>query len=261
MKHSNVLIEVANEPDAQGINAIAAIEGVNRRGVVTSLGYYDLRKSDGWIDDDPVTHVWDLPMLDYVTVHTDRGPEWPRKAKDALEIRGGWDTRDDVSQQNENRTVWRGAQRPVIGDEPMGAAERDEDGRRSTSASDFRAHHAIAHIYGAGSTLHSQAGLEGRARREDETQQAACAAAVREVWQAIPPEAQLGEYTRGGLASLPIEWGGEGDSLRDYGLMLGARAWVVVARKRPGRAIVAKPGWRIVETIGDESSCLVMLER
>lgn len=264
--HWNVFIEVANEPDAQGINARAAIEGVNRRGVLSSLGYYDLQRADGWVDDKPETHVWELSMLDYVTVHTDRGPEWVRKAKDALEIRGGWDTRDDATQPDANRTYWKGANRPVVGDEPIGAAERDEDGRRSTSPSDFRAHFAIGHLYSAGTTFHSTAGLEGRARRADEVHQAACAAAVLDVWKAIPPDAQLGEYARGGLGNLPIEWDGESASLRDYGLILGSRAWVAIARKRPGRQIVAKPGWRIVHIIGDVAatgveSYLVELER
>lgn len=245
---ANLLIELCNEAEAQGIDAKAAYQNIPRPvGVIMSSGYYL-----------PVyqPHVapGSLFMLDYVTVHTDRGDEWPRKAKDALELRDGF---GDITTPE----WFDGCKRPVIGDEPMGGAEANEPGRRSNVASDFGAHMAVGKLYSGGTTRHDQAGLEGRARRSDETKQADIAAAVREMWAAIPAEAQLGEYTRGGLDSLPIEWDGETASLRDYGLILGARAWVAVVRKRAGRAIVAKAGWRIVRTTGAAESPLVELER
>jgi hypothetical protein len=226
--HWNVFVEVANEPDAQQIDAAAAITGVNRRGVISALGYYEPRASDRR----PAT----LQMLDYVTVHTGRETDWVRRAKFGRDLRDGYT-------DNPDGPPFSGAGRPVIGDEPMGAAERDEPGRRSTVVDDFAAHFAICAVFTAGCTYHFQAGLEGRAPNAAEPKQEAIAKAILNVWRRIPADVQTCRYTRGGLGDLPFVWD-ERDSLRTYAAVCGSRAYVVVARPNAGYVLQPAAGWR-----------------
>lgn len=229
--HWNVFVEVANEPDAQQIDAAAAITGVNRRGVISALGYYEPRGR-------PAT----LQMLDYVTVHTGRHADWVRRAKFGRDLRDGYGDGPDGP-------AFAGAGRPVIGDEPMGAAERDEPGRRSTLADDFAAHFAICAIFTAGCTYHFQAGLEGRAPSAAEPKQEAIAKAILDVWQRIPPDVQTCRYTRGGLEDVPFVWN-ERDSLRTYAAVCDSRAYAVVARPNAGYVLQPAAGWRVMSRHG-----------
>lgn len=280
---SSVLIEIGNECDPQGINCEAAAAGVNRHGILSAYGYYDpvpapvagapltaataFRALDaptpflihakvaatlgGQLDAIDLRRAFPtatttllaapatLRMLDYVTVHTDRGAEWPRKAKDALELRGGYGSATDL--------YWfLGTHRPVVGDEPMGADETNQPGRRSNVASDFAAHFAIGRLFSAGTTFHFQAGLEGRIPGAGEPVQEAIAVEILRTKQRAPSQTQHCEYTRGGFDSLGIAWA-EADSLRTYGVTCGGnQQHLAIARPRAGWAPVALPGWLVV---------------
>jgi hypothetical protein len=88
------------------------MKGVSRKpGVLMASGAYDIE--NGF-----------LCALDYVTIHNPRDDEWPRKAKDALDIRDGFDG-------------YAGAHRPVVSDEPIGADENNKPGSRSNVPDDF----------------------------------------------------------------------------------------------------------------------------
>lgn len=252
-------LEIGNECDPQGINCEAAAAGVDRHGVLSAYGYYapsdrmaaGLEYRNPTVFDCSVEHwflngtaiagppVSTLRMLDYLTVHTDRGPEWVRKAKDGEELESGYG--DQCL-----REWFGGARRPTIGDEPMGAAERDEGGRRGTVPSDFAAHLGIARLLTAGATWHSQAGLEGRARTPAETVQTAIAAAVLDVWRHIPATAQTLNYTAGHL-DIGVNWR-EGDAMRAYGAKSDAVQYVIIARPAAGYVVTPKAGWAITES-------------
>lgn len=224
----NVFIEDANEPGPQGIDVLAAMQGVDRHGVLSAYGLYDLA-CDG-------VHVCTVPMLDYFTFHGDRGNEWPRKMKDALELRDGFG-------DGSNPMQWFGGTgRPTIGDEPIGANEVTIDGKRSAVATDFAQAFATCAVFSSGCTFHSESGLRSEPLGPV---QRTIAAAVLDIWKLIPPAAQTGRYTRGGLDDLPTAWAGESDSLRDYGVILGNEAWVVSVRPSPGHVLTGINGWRV----------------
>jgi hypothetical protein len=105
------VVEVANEPFKNSAPPCEVMKGVNRRGVVMASGAYDIENGT-------------LCALDYVTIHNPRDDEWPRKAKDALDIRDGFDG-------------YAGAHRPVVSDEPIGADENNKPGSRSNVPDDF----------------------------------------------------------------------------------------------------------------------------
>lgn len=235
VSHWNVLVEVANEPDAQGIAADAAMAGVDRRGVLSTLGYYDPKSAGRG-------KQATLRTLDYVTFHADRSSEWVRRAKFGLDLRDGYSAAPGTPS-------FGGAHRPVVGDEPTGAAERNEPGRRSANVEDFAAHFAICALYSAGCTYHFQAGLEGRAPAAGEPVQEAIARAILAVWQEIPASVQTCRYTRGGLPDLPVIWN-ESHSLRTYASVCGDTAYVVVARPAAGFVLQPAPGWRVVKRQG-----------
>jgi hypothetical protein len=227
----NVFVEGANEPEVNGIDIVTIYQGVNRRGVVSAYGTYDLRCTGSG----PCT----LPMLDYVTTHTSREAEWMRKVKDLLELRDGFGGADDPAQW------FLGTKRPTVGDEPMGADEFDQPGRRSASVSDFEQAFGVCVIYSAGCTFHSQAGLRSQSLGPV---QITIADGIAGVWKFIPPAAQLGRYTRGGLEDLPVAWGGENASMRHYGVIASGDAWVVVVRPAPGTHVVPAAGWQLAAT-------------
>lgn len=230
----NVFIEGANEPPVNGIDIVTIYQGVDRRGVLSAYGLYD--------QDCDRVHICTLAMLDYLTVHTDRGPEWPRKVKDLLEIRDGFgDASDPVN-------WFAGSGRPTIGDEPIGADETEQPGRRSASSSDFAQAFGVCMSFSAGCTFHSEAGLRSNLFGPN---QLAAAKAILDVWSFIPPIAQTGQYTRGGLNTLPVAWPGDTASLRTYGVIVGADAWVTNVRPASGYSLAPADGWRIVGTISN----------
>jgi hypothetical protein len=209
-RHWNVFVEGANEPEVNGIDVVAAMAGVDRRGVPASYGLYER----------PASGV--LPALDYVTVHTPRDGRWPAHALDLL--------------------TYRDLARPVVGDEPMGAAEAARAGARSTAAADFASYFGACALVAAGCTLHVQAGLEGRAPGPDEPVQRRVAAAVRAVWQAVPAAAQTGRRVEGGQPGFPLVWT-RGGALAGVASILGDRAWAVLVRAAGPPAPV--PPWRV----------------
>lgn len=219
--HWNVFIEVANEPEVNRIDTVEVMKGVNTRGVTYALGNYE-NAADG-----------SLPRGNYVTAHTGRDGEWPRRVHDALEYKEGggpWHPNDVACRC------------PIVLDEPIGAAENNDPGRRSNNPSDFMAYFGAARLMAAGATFHSQCGLEGRAPASNEPNTAACANAVGLAWGAIPPDAQTGAYQRCGGGAFPTACN-VSESLRSYASMMGGGVWFIV-RVRPtsGLAIIQTSG-------------------
>jgi len=168
-----------------------------------------------------------IKHADYITMHTDRGAEWPRKAKDMLEVsRQGW----------ENFTA---LQNPCIGDEPLGIGAGS--GSRSLVAIDHAAYHGVAALFCSGSTIHSTFGVETRLPIAEEQQ---CVSAAIVTMKAVPSECATWDYTAGHLGDCPLEQQG----LRVYGMINGGRAVCVLVR--PTGPPIARNGWRIVSRRG-----------
>jgi hypothetical protein len=181
-------------------------------------------------------------VLDYVTLHNERKDEWPRTAKDELELRDGFGCGD--------KPGYGGAHVPVVSDEPMGAAEANEPGRRSNVADDFYWFAATSQLLGAGGTFHSEAGLTAS---EPGPAQAAAEQAFFAGLSSVAPAAQLGLYTRGGLASVPLTHD-DAKALRTFCSIQGGTADCVVIRPSADWAAQAVNGWRIVSQAGPRGS-------
>ena len=190
----NVLVEAANEPEAQGIDVLAAIRGIDRRGVISAYGLYNLDPADP-----------PPPHLDYVTMHSPRDGEFARRAADLRDVR--------VGSGGDDRPHVPGTGTPVIGDEPIGVAEAGQPGRRTASWLEMSRYMAVCRIVTSGCTLHLQAGLDGRVPDPTrERVQHSVANAVLRIWQAIPADAHTCEYLRSGPSStdqFPVTSSGE----------------------------------------------------
>ncbi len=220
--HWNVFVEVANEPAVHRIDTAAILRGVNRYDVLTAYGDYPVKGNPGI--------GFDIPTLDYVTVHVPRERnQYARNSKDQLEFKDA-------------------LRRPVVGDEPFGIGEEDRDGSgaRTTNLEETVSHFAIGHLFSAGMTLHSQAGLEGRVPGAGEPIQRRIADAIARTWRFIPPEAQQGLYSAPHVGNFPVQW-----SVRDsrighaYASILGTRAWVVNTAPRQGWRVIGINGWQL----------------
>ena len=218
--HINGFVELTNEPEVNGIDIRALMSRLDTSSWAEpwSTGQYS-----------PTAE----PAGTFCTVHTDRvdGWEWVRKAvKDILEYREGG------GPQNSTDPAMN---RPIKGDEPMGAASFFHPGRRDN----VPVHHYTAGygsmLFGAGYCVHSESGLTSVFPTGLELE---CIAAAFKGMHAIGPEWQLGTYGRVGLADFPIL---VDDSVRTYGMLLNGR-WKVV-RIGPTTNMPASlvPGWRV----------------
>jgi hypothetical protein len=250
----NVFIEIVNEPWQNGCVPTDVWDRSAPRPCPMAFGLGDVvAEQDG--------DIWRgrLPVLDYLTVHSPRMIGWARKAKDLLELRDG---SGDGSQAG---PLMAGLHVPCVGDEPMGAGERHTIGgrQRSADADDFFWHHATAHLFGAGSTFHYDAGLTAALPPAGGDQER-CADAVAMVWANIDPDYQRGAYVRSGFDTLPLAWNirhfPDEQISRIYGRVLGARACCVAIHPTADWRAEPAAGWRIVRQCGPQDS-LVELER
>jgi len=207
----NVFIEWVNEPfqNIPGGGQRAYDIGKRFQGTTRLLA------ASGDYSDPPLT-------LDYLTIHTDRGAEWPRKSKDAIEYQWAFHIL-------------------AIGDEPMGAAEFNQPGRRSNNVSDFGDAAGVFALQTNGATFHSEEGLFSKHFGPTVT---ACARAWIQSMTVIGSVPQTGQYTAGHLGNCPFEHD-DAFALRTFAQILGGEAWVVVVRPTASWTPRLKNGWRI----------------
>lgn len=231
---SGCVSEVCNEPFVNGFEPLTVYTPMSE--LAQALGHYNV--------DGPTAS---LPHAQYVTQHGQRDSEWPRRAKDLLELsRLGYS--DDP---NPAHPPFLPLNVPCVGDEPMGIGPEDP-GRRSMIATDHAAYHALAMLVASGSTIHGDFGLEARVPRPEEQ---AVVDAIVAAWDAIPAACQTWTYTAQHLSGCPLQ----GDrSLKTYGMMQGTRA--VMVRVRGVGDPVATNGWRIIAELG-HPAIVVTLER
>jgi hypothetical protein len=233
------LVEVANEPFKNSAPPEAIMRGVQRRpGVLLASGDYTI--TSGGV----------LYVLDYLTYHAPRDGEWPRKAKDGQDYRDGF---GDPSQTCDD-CFYEGAKRPVVGDEPIGADEVDQPGKRSNVADDFYWYGAVTALMSAGATFHSTAGIT--ASSPGPLTRAAAAAFFAGL-SAVPLDAQTWAYTRGPLPNCPLEHD-DAMALRTFCKLGGADAVCVVIRPSPTWTAIPRNGWQITNVTGPRGSVLTL---
>ena len=136
-RHPNVLLEIANEPvhptQARALHDAAYAKTLAQRvpaGVPVSWGSVENGDAFGGGT--------------YVTWHAPRGRDWPRQ----------------IGQQG--AALIRTFKKPVISDEPIGAADKAVPGRRDSDPARFRASAAAAARAGLGATFHYEGGLQAK---------------------------------------------------------------------------------------------------
>lgn len=210
------LVELYNEAE-NGHGDPAIVNGLDRQGVLCAGGW-----QTPIADPHDPSHLYIPCALDYLTTHTDRGDQWPRKAKDALDLRDGWTTPDGQT--------FAGFKGPIVLDEPIGVDETNQPGHRSNVVSDYAAYHGVSCLYGAGSNYFSQTlGIDGLVPPAGSIQEQT-AFAVRDVWNTIPLDAMNGAYTHDGFTDLAVAWRVDQDGLRCYGSIVGSEQWDVPVR-------------------------------
>ncbi len=199
---TNVLLEIGNEPlTHKSIDVEAMRSACDDSGLFYSNGVYE--DEFRWFGH-------------YVTPHTDRDHEWPRRAHDLLE----WWNGDGPHQPHPP------VKAPAVADEPI----RPDQAGYVTA--DFYAYAATCSLLGAGATFHYEGGKHGRV---PDAQEAACAEAMARGLTVFPADAPLGPYRR-------IDE--HGDSLRTY--VVGP----YMVRVRPTTPVCPEPNWVPLDTLG-----------
>lgn len=168
-----------------------------------------------------------LRQTDYGTHHTERDAEWPRKAKDIYD-------------------VWEATRIPFVADEPIGAAEIERPGSRTTSASDYRFYCANAALFG-GVTFHSDLGVTSDTFTGKQREMAqACVEGSR----FVPVDAPTQLYQRGGdddgpgVGNIPVM---HRDSLELRTYCKGDSGHETCIQTRTQREhATPRDGWRVV---------------
>jgi hypothetical protein len=160
----NLLLEAGNEPQAHKDTNTAAL-----RSVLEHSGFPYCSGESG-----------ESPRFygNYLTAHTPRDADWPRKCHDLLEYYhgGGPSSPSDPAHHM-----------PCLADEPI---RPDQAGY---VASDFKAYFGGSALLGGGATFHYESGKYGRLPTRQESE---CAYASLRGLNAFPPDAPTGAYRR-----------------------------------------------------------------
>jgi hypothetical protein len=232
LENGNALIELANEPghptQDPRVHAPAFLQHLATlipEPVIVALG--SIEYGDGFA------------AGDYVTTHTDRG-------------RGEW---DHVLALGEVARRMGGLGKPVVSDEPIGAAAEYQAGRRDNDPARFAAAAALTTLSGLGATFHYEGGLNAEipAGRE-----AACLAA----WQI--GLAQLGDlkldgdFVQGEALAKVAQTSG---ARAAFGRVNAGRAVILLVDPAPAISVKPAPGWKETRRSGVPGVQVVVVER
>lgn len=229
IRHGGAVLEIANEPYAghaqrADVARPAVLESLRTlvpAGVAVSLGASSRDDST------------EYSGADYVTVHLSRAPG-----------DGGW---RHVRQMKVAASLGAATGKPVVDDEPIGAAERDQPGRRDIDPGRWLAKGVLARLLGLGATFHYEDGLHARIPTG---RQGTCFAAWRHGLEVVP--ADLEERTDA------IEPGAPGAALSafdtngalDVVLRQGSgEAWAAAIGVRGDPGIRWATDWRMTKTV------------
>ena len=224
-KYPNTVVEIANEPGHQTQHAglhkadrVEKLASLIPEPVPVALG--SVEYGDGFA------------AGDYVTTHLPRDPG-----------EDGWGHVRSLATGAELIERWK---KPVISDEPIGAAEKYVRGRRDNDPARFRAAALLTRLTGMGATFHYEGGLQATIPAAEEL---ACFNAWNEAWTLLPPGVeQQGRF----------EVVGSGSSA-DYRRLGEREGWVLMLP--PARDPNPVAGWKIAETRRLDGAMLVRLIR
>ena len=224
-KYPNTLVEIANEPGHQTQHAglhladrVEKLASLIPEPVPVALG--SVEYGDGFA------------AGDYVTTHLPRDPG-----------EDGWGHVRSLATGAELIERWK---KPVISDEPIGAAHKYVRGRRDNDPARFRAAALLTRLTGMGSTFHYEGGLQATIPAAEEL---ACFNAWNEAWTLLPP----GVEQQGRLEVV-----GSGSNA-EYRRLGDREGWVLMLP--PVRDPQPVAGWKIAESHRLDGVMLVRLIR
>jgi hypothetical protein len=222
-KHSNALLEIANEPyhstQVGPVHDRTYLRELLQRvpsHVLTAAGAaaFPTLYDDG----------------SYATAH------FPRSSRAE-----GW---EHVRRLRIGRDLLRAARKPVINDEPIGAGQRYEPGRRDDNPERFRAAALASRLIGLGTTFHYEGGLQARLPEGRELE---CFHAWQEAWTLIPGAGPIVASDAGEPGGPVTAIHGDNDLASFIGVR-GNAAWVLIAGTTAPVRIEWSPGWTQAET-------------
>lgn len=232
---SNCVMEAANEyyhpTQSDLVQDPQRLFTVARRsvsGTIWSLGappFDDLQKGQ-----------WPVPTADFITVHLDRGrPFWEQLAHVGALAR-----------------ISETAQKPVINNEPIGAAESSQRGRREADPRFFFALGALSRLFELGVVFHSEDGLNGRRLGPNQRR---CAEAFIAGFRSIPTDARLTVAAPGSPAS-PIA--GLRGAAHAYTATDGERWWAILLDVSGNPAVTWRQGWKGTRVVAERRGVQVL---
>lgn len=185
-------------------------------------------RGSGQGDEAPFTPAWDL-----VGDHPGRQTDWPRRL-----------TCRDI--RSNDGPPW-GIRVACVENEPMGAAEVEQPGRRATNADDFAQFAAHCALNGNGCLFHSEDGIQSRRLGPV---QAAAARAFFAALRWVPVNAPTWPYRRGGLSGPQASCIAHEDTkaLRTFSKDNGAECWTVAIRPSADWQPIGVDGWRVADS-------------
>lgn len=223
-KHSNGLLEIANEPvhpsqsaEVHKPDVLRALAARVPGDLPVSLG--SIERGDGF------------GAGTYITWHA------PRESGG-----DGWRHVTALTQGADLIARWN---KPVVSDEPIGAGGKVEPGRRDDSPDRFRAAALLTRLTGAGATFHHDAGIHARIPTGRELD---CFTAWNEAWTLLPANIEgRGSFAPGGAAGRIVTHYDRAAVMGVYERADSKNGWVLVFGNH-ARITLSKE-WRIVKTI------------
>jgi hypothetical protein len=231
-RHANAIVEIANEPYHPTQSAQVRDKAFLRS--LVPLVPDPLLVAAGAGDYPDVESTGD-----FITVHFPRGIGW-RHVRDLYD----------------GREMLRLHRKPVVNDEPIGAGEEFQPGRRDDSPERFRAVALASRMLGMGATFHYEGGLHSviPSGRQLESFNA-----WQEAWTLLPAGERLTAVEPGEPGS-PVT-AIKGQFLRTFVAMGERRAWVLAIEARGPISVTWAPGWKAGETKQWPESALHVADR
>ena len=180
--------------------------------------------------------AWPVPVADFITVHLDRGrPFWQQLAG----VRG-------------LARISAHERKPVMNNEPIGAAEAGQPGRREAEPRFFFALGALSRLFELGVVFHSEDGLNGRQLGPNQRR---CAEGFIAGFRSIQTDARLTAAEPGSAGSAIAKISGAAHA---FSATDGARWWIVLLDVSLKPAVTGRRGWTVTKVIAERRGIQVV---